>query len=515
MSTNHPQQKKIVDIYLPLDEREAPNKTVWPVATKQLAELVKVIERCGWTPNVLNSEKPVSSVAMGIQVIKKARGERFINFLAGWAYPDFSVTPMWQLPHSLPKLMLGSLISDYPGAVGLHAAASGLAHVGIEHSRLFVEHFDQHQTYEDAIAAFLHTGKYEREYPKAIEVPVTETDRAKAHRVCDQLKGMVYGAVGPRSMQMWNKISEADFLRIFGIAREGFDGLRLAKLAEKIPTDRAERAVNFLLEKGLELKLGNDPKTSLTREMVVFQMKCYFALLELKTQYGLDFMGVQDQLDWIEHYPATDLTLGLLNNRLRPEGDGETVVVSTEADDGAAITMQVLKLLNNGEPAGFNDLRYWDASEGLYYFVNSGALAPYFAHGSNNSLKGAWSERQTYMYFREGGGTCSVVVRKPGPVTWARFGYKNNRLYLCAGRGLTDVPTPEQWAKRSAKCSPDWPHWYLKLCGRIEDKINTNHPMTAFGDHLGALKALAEELDIPFECYDYLTPEQLEAGANL
>ena len=53
--------------------------------------------------------------------------------------------------------------------------------------------------------------------------------------------------------------------------------------------------------------------------MVVFQMKVYFALLELKKQYGLDFIGVQDQLDWIEHYPATDLTLGLLNNRLRPE----------------------------------------------------------------------------------------------------------------------------------------------------------------------------------------------------
>ena len=56
---------------------------------------------------------------------------------------------------------------------------------------------------------------------------------------------MIYGAVGPRSMQMWNKISEADFLRIFGIAREGFDGLRLAKMAEKIPDARAKAAFDF------------------------------------------------------------------------------------------------------------------------------------------------------------------------------------------------------------------------------------------------------------------------------
>jgi hypothetical protein len=33
--------------------------------------------------------------------------------------------------------------------------------------------------------------------------------------------------------------------------------------------------------------------------------------------------------------------------------------------------------------------------------------------------------------------------------------------------------------------------------------------MTAFGDHLGALKALAQELGIPFECYDHCTPDQL------
>jgi hypothetical protein len=39
--------------------------------------------------------------------------------------------------------------------------------------------------------------------------------------------------------------------------------------------------------------------------------------------------------------------------------------------------------------------------------------------------------------------------------------------------------------------------------------INSNHPMTVLGDHLGALKAVAEELGIPFECYDHLTPEEV------
>jgi L-fucose isomerase len=500
---------KVVDIYMPLDSRDEPNAEVWPVAAKQLEELIKVIQRCGWEPQVLNKEGPITSVDQGLQVIQKAKGERFINFFAGWAFPDFSVSPMWQLPADVPKLMLGSSIPDYPGAVGLLAALSGTEHVGIETSRLFVEKFENQNTYIESLDIFLKEGKFTPSLPEAIEIPVTETDREKAQTAVRQLNGSIYGAVGPRSMQMWNKISESDFLRYFGIAREGFDGLRLLKMTQQVPDRKAEEALNFLLEKGMKIPLGKDPVKHLTKDMVIFQMKAYFALLELKKEYGLNFLGVQDQLDWIEHYPATDLSLGLLNNRLRPETDGETVVVATEADDGAAVTMQLLKILNGGDPVGFNDFRYWDPEKGLYWFVNSGALAPYFAYGSHDSLAGSWSERQTYMYFKKGGGTSSAVVRIPGVVTWARFSYRNHKLYLTAGRGLTDVPTEEQWRQRSKKCSSDWPHWYIRLCGQIEWSINSNHPMTALGDHLGELKAVAEELGIPFECKDHCTPEEL------
>jgi len=507
--------KKVVDLYLPLDSRPAANKEVWPVAVRQTVELVRVIKKCGWRPNILNPDRPVASVAEGLRVIKRAKGDRFINFQAGWVYPDFSVSPMWQLPADLPKLFLGSAIPDFPGSVALFAAASGTAHVGIKTDRLFIERFENHDDYAAALDAFLNQGSFRPPYPKTIKVEVGESQRKKAKKIKNELSGSIYGAVGPRSMQMWNKISEADFLRYFGIAREGFDGLRLAKMAEKVPEKRAQRAVDFLLRKGMDLRFGPNPKKHLTREMVVFQMQVYFALLELIEQFGLDFIGVQDQLDWIEHYPTTDLTLGLLNNKLRPETEGTTVVAATEADDAAALTMQLLKLISGGQPVGFNDFRYWDPAQGLYWFVNSGALAPFFASGRNDSLSGSWSERQTPMYFREGGGTCSLVVRVPGVVTWARFSYRDHKIYLAAGRGVTDVPTDKQWKERSRKCSPEWPHWYLKLCGRIEWKINSNHPITVLGDRLADLKAVAEELRIPFECYDYRTPAEIMSGASL
>jgi len=506
---------KIVDIYLPLDGREESNRVVWPVAKRQLQELVQVIKKCGWTPHVLNPVKPISSVAEGMKVIKKAKGRRFINFMAGWAYPDFSVSPMGQLSPDVPKLLLGSAIKDFPGNVALFAAASGTAHVGIKTDRLFIEKFKNHGDYSDALQSFLSQGRFQPSYPKVIQVTPTNKHRQKAKRIKKKLSGSIYGAVGPRSMQMWNKISEADFLRYFRTAREGFDGLRLLKMTEKVSDKRAQRAMDFLVRHGMDLRLGTDPRRHLTKEMVLFQMKVYFALLELRRQFGVDFIGVQDQLDWVEHYPATDLALGLLNNKLRPESDGETLVAATEADDGAGLTMQLLKLLSGGKPVGFNDLRYWDSERGLYWFINSGALAPFFAYGRHDSLAGSWSVRQTGMYFRQGGGTCSCVVRVPGVVTWARFSYRDHKIYLSAGRGVTDVPSERDWKERSKNCNPEWPHWYLKLCGRVEWKVNSNHPVTVLGDHLAELKAVAEELGIPFECYDYRTPSEIRDGASL
>ena len=69
---------KTVDIYLPLDARGEPNRVVWPIAKKQLAEIVTVVRRCGWTPRVLNPDKPVASVAEGMKVTRMASGEQAI-----------------------------------------------------------------------------------------------------------------------------------------------------------------------------------------------------------------------------------------------------------------------------------------------------------------------------------------------------------------------------------------------------------------------------------------------------
>ena len=86
---------------------------------------------------------------------------------------------MWQLSKETPKLMLGSILPDFPGAVGLLAAQGGLAQVGIETSRIYVEDFSNHAEYEEALKAFLDTGSYTPELPELIDVEVSDADRAR------------------------------------------------------------------------------------------------------------------------------------------------------------------------------------------------------------------------------------------------------------------------------------------------------------------------------------------------
>ena len=120
------------------------------------------------------------------------------------------------------------------------------------------------------------------------------------------------------------------------------------------------------------------------------------------------------------------------------------------------------------------------------------------------------------MYFRQGGGTCSVVVRVPGVVTWARFSYRNHKMYLCAGRGVTDVPTDDAMERDGRRTAT--PNGRIGTSSSAAGSNGRSTPTIRspyWATHLADLKAFALELGLPFECYDYRTPGEIEKGAGL
>ena len=68
-------------------------------------------------------------------------------------------------------------------------------------------------------------------------------------------------------------------------------------------------------------------------------------VLDLIGEYRADCLGWQYQLGLLPLRPPSDFAEGLLNSACRPETNGETVVCSTEADQGNLVPMELLKRL--------------------------------------------------------------------------------------------------------------------------------------------------------------------------
>ena len=68
-------------------------------------------------------------------------------------------------------------------------------------------------------------------------------------------------------------------------------------------------------------------------------------MLDLVEEFKADCMGWQYQLGLIPLRPPSDFSEGLLNSACRPESNGDTIVCATEADQGNAVPMEMMKRL--------------------------------------------------------------------------------------------------------------------------------------------------------------------------
>ncbi len=103
--------------------------------------------------------------------------------------------------------------------------------------------------------------------------------------------------------------------------------------------------------------------------------------------------------------PPSDFAEGLLNSHCRPEGNGQVVITSTEADQGNLVPMELMKriLMAKGLPEAvmFHDVRWGARHDGrfLWVLLNSGSCSAYAFNHDVASLDGVHSYRQPAGYF--------------------------------------------------------------------------------------------------------------------
>lgn len=300
-----------------------------------------------------------------------------------------------------------------------------------------------------------------------------------------KLRGMIYGEGGTRCMGMvTTRIDPSEWITKFGIDVDGFEQVDVIRRAERYSDEDAQKFLNWMKEEFG----GIEPK----KEVMIAQIKLYFALRELIMEKGYDFISVKCLPEMPSCYTSFCLAHALLNDTL-DDGFGErgSFVMSCEADSNAALTMQILNNIA-GDTTLFADVLHYDYDENTIRLCNCGSEPTNFARSRKDVT---WVCEDIKEFHWIIGGAYPRFVGKSGEVTLARLARVNRQyvMQIIKGKAL-DLP-PEKMNETSSKR----PHIFVRLDCNQEDFINTlrsNHMHLVYGNYIQELLKTCEVLDI-------------------
>jgi len=342
--------------------------------------------------------------------------------------------------------------------------------------------------------------------------------RVLALMLGDTSMGMINGYFGPR------------LLNPIGFTEHKVDQAWIIDRGKRINASRIDAALAFVKEKGVKFhwkeKGAEDFDENATRE----QLRDYLAVLDMVNEFNADCLGWQYQLGLLPLRPPSDFSEGLFNSTCRPEGNGDTIVCSTEGDQGNLVPMELMKRLLKAkglhQAVMFHDVRWGGefgggrdahATRFIWVLLNSGSCGAYAFNHNPDTLKGAHSYRQPAGYFPVPGGTLTGESL-PGEVTWARAWIRSvgaagapgvgqsstlpsatcaNELVMDIGRGeVLKLPekTRDAWWKGTTE---QWPFMAAHL-GITQQTLMahymSNHIAVAYGDIFEEMVALSQSL---------------------
>ncbi len=433
--------------------------------------LKRKLEADGYT--VVVGESIICTNEDAVRESRRLAGERcdctIFNY-AVWAWPHLTALASRFAPG--PLLLFSNVNPQYPGLVGMLAAAGGLNQVGSTYARAYGEIEDE------ATYAKVHSF-------------------VRAATAVSRLRGQTFGLIGGRPMGMYTTTADpAQWLALFGVDVEHIDQGEIVRLAPEVPEATVESAFKWLTE-----NIGHihyDGK-QLTPEKLKTQIRATEVMKRLIKEYRLDFSGIKAQPELTNTFCTMDVTEAFLNDPYDWDGPHEPHVCSTEADMDAAMTMQIFKYLAE-TPVLFADVRHYHADRGIWDLVNSGEHATYFA-GHSFDPKDNLPHVHFYpegFYFPAGGASVHHLAH-PGQATFARLTRRDGVYWLAIIRGefvQYDAATNMELIKQT---SLEWPHAFARFTCSADEFLATyasNHIHAVYGDWVAELQTVAELLGI-------------------
>jgi len=425
---------------------------------------------------VLRAREVVWTNRLAVSEARRVAGERpdlTIFNIPVWAFPHFSMLAAGETPG--PLLLFSNVNPQYPGMVGMLAAAGGLDQIGRTYGRAWGD------VSEPEVLARLEAH-----------------DRAAS--AVQGLKGSTFGRIGGRPMGMYTAVSNTDeWLGKFGVDVEEIDQWELVRRSEEIESGKVRAAREWLERHAAGVHYDGD---QLTPELLERQIRSYYVMRELVEEWNLDFSGIKGQPELTTHFATMDVTEAFLNDPYDWDGPKDTHVCATEADMDAALTMQLLKSLS-GTPVLFADVRHYHSGRDIWDLCNSGQHATWFAARSEDP-----AENMRYVhlypegfYFPAGGASIHHLAAE-GDFTFARLTRLDGRYRMHVMRGSFERYDDETNEELMRQSTYEWPHAFARMdagAGEILSRYGSNHIHAIPGDHVEELRVICKLLDVDYD----------------
>ncbi len=491
-----------IGLFWPGDYRDTPNQWAVPQMQEATRQLETALGRLG-----RKSYRIEGFLTRPHESIEKLGpiDDPLIGVCVHWIYGPHTCDGT--VGKDSPLLLASNFSGTWPGLVGLLNTSACLESVGRKHSRVWTDADDWagDDTFMDRLTEWCQSGSIA--YPEnqvSYSAPVSAGAAALAGQVAADIRKrrVLAMMLGDTSMGMINGYFGTRLLNKVGFTEHKIDQAWIIDRGTRIDPKRIEDAYKFVLEAGVQFHYrtpgAEDFDENATRE----QLRDYLAVLDMVNEFKADCIGWQYQLGLIPLRPPSDFAEGLLNSGCRPEGDGTTIIDSTEADQGNLIPMELMKrlLLAKGLPEAvmFHDVRWGGEHDGnfLWLLLNSGSCSAYAFNHDMKTLRNVHSYRQPSGYFPIPGGTFAGESL-PGEITWARACLKDDHLWMDVGRGevlkLPEAKRDEWWNGTTR----EWPFMATDMKvtrDTLMAHFLSNHVAVAYGDIFEEMVALSYEL---------------------
>lgn len=476
------------------DLRESANTAGWPAQVELEAAVTRVLGELGWSVIRANDVDPaaghgfISSQRMGIEVFKSIPAEApLIVAEAVWQYSHHVLAGL--RTHRGPILTVANFAGEWPGLVGLLGLNAGLTKMGTPYATIWSVDFAD-DWFRDGLLEWTRTGRithdtsHVRPLPALAESPERELGEAIGRQLREEKA--IIGVFDEGCMGMYNAIFDDELLNPTGIYKERLSQSALYAEMLAVTDADADAAFDWLIERGMTFRFGEDPATELTREQVQWQLKMYIAAVRIADDFGLDAVGIQYQQGLKDLVPASDLAEGILNTTERPpvfSRDGRRELHAgralphfNEADEGVAVdalvTDRVWRAMGLVPDNTLHDVRWGEEFDGEFVWV-------YEISGSvPASHLGGWDKaegwRQGHVFFPAGGATINGVS-KPGELVVSRVFIAEGVLQADIFRASAVELPEEETRRRKEATNPEWPIAHVVLHGIGRDQFMARH----------------------------------------